>query len=88
MRVTCPKCALTYDDAEASTICDHAPIFADPADLERKIAGIALLGKTIRFNHQLDGPDHRVRTLLWNGMVELHDMVGEFAPHLFVIVED
>jgi hypothetical protein len=75
-----------YDDAERFTICPHSPIFADPQDLERKKLGISLLGKTIRCAHQVDvGPDRRVHTLHWNGMVEIDGLVGEFAPHLFVV---
>jgi hypothetical protein len=87
MKVDCAKCNLAYDDAERSTICPHRPLFADPADLERKKLAITLLGKILRFHHQPEGPFHQVRTMSWNGMVELHDMSGEFAPHLFAVVE-
>lgn len=88
MIVTCPDCKLSYDDAERSTICAHDPIFSNPEDLERKILALTLLEKTIRFAHEPNGPDRRVQFCNWNGMVELFGMVGEFAPHLFVIVKD
>jgi hypothetical protein len=58
------------------------------ADLAQKDAGLALLGKYVRFAHrQFDGP-RRVTGVGWNGMVMLDGMSGEFAPHLFIVAED
>ncbi len=86
MMVKCQECDKRYDDARRLTYCPHEPLMSDD-DLAQKDAGMALIGKTIRFNHQRDtGPDMRVQSVGWNGMVTLVDMVGEFAPHLFVVV--
>jgi hypothetical protein len=38
----------------------------------------------VRFNHQPNGPYHMVVVATARGMIELFDMEGEFAPHLFV----
>lgn len=83
MQWQCMGCKATFDDAAQLTFCPHDPIM-DPADLKQKDAAIALLGKTIRFAHQPDGPDHHIQSVGWNGMVTLHRMAGEFAPHLFI----
>jgi hypothetical protein len=56
-----------------------------PDDLRQKEDGLMLIGRDICFAHQPDGPSHRVQSVNWNGMVTLHDMAGEFAPHLFVL---
>lgn len=57
-------------------------------DLDRKIAALKLLGKTVRFNHQQEtGPDRRIGFVSWNGMVGVDGMAGEFAPHLFQVVD-
>jgi len=46
-------------------------------------------GMLVRFNHEREGgPVHRVASIDKDGMVELHDMGGFFAPHLFVIADD
>lgn len=85
MIMNCDRCSAAYDDADRSTLCPHDLIM--PAkDLERKKAALDLLGRDICFAHQPDGPVHRVQTVDWNGMVTLADMVGKFAPHLFVVV--
>ena len=48
----------------------------------------SLVGKDVRFAHeQSAGPLHRVVLASADGMVELRDMGGLFAPHLFVVVE-
>lgn len=86
MRISCTTCGLSYDDADRNTICPHTLIM--PADdLAQKKAGLALMGHAICFAHQ-PGPLHRVQAVGWNGMVTLHDMVGEFAPHLFVLAKE
>ncbi len=83
MKTRCTDCGETYDDADRTTICPHELIMP-AADLVQKKAGLALIGKDIRFAHQPEGPTHRVQAVGWNGMVKLADMSGEFAPHLFV----
>lgn len=83
---TCDDCGMRYDDARRLTYCPHDPLMSD-ADLAQKDMAISLTGKTIRFNHQHDtGPDFRVQSVGWNGMVTLDAFPGEFAPHLFVVV--
>lgn len=60
-------------------------------DAERKqqrAAGLRLLGRLVRFNHQPNGPFHLCTLLDRDGMVEVFDMTGRFAPHLFVVVPD
>lgn len=43
----------------------------------------------MRFGHQANGgPVHRIVRVDADGMVELHDMGGFFAPHLFALVDD
>lgn len=46
-------------------------------------------GDLVRFNHERDGgPVRRVASVAPDGMIELEDMGGFFAPHLFEIAED
>lgn len=46
-------------------------------------------GTLVRFaNKQEGGPVHRVVSVMHDGMVELHDMGGYFAPHLFAVADD
>jgi hypothetical protein len=79
----CASCNTWYDDADRMTFCPHELIM--PADdLAQKKAALALCEKDICFAHMPEGPKHRVESVSWNGMVTLHDMTGEFAPHLFV----
>lgn len=86
MIVTCPDCAATYDDADRTTICPHELIM--PAkDLARKKAALELIGKDLCFAHEPNGPVRRVQAVGWNGMVTIAGMVGEFAPHLFVVAK-
>lgn len=86
MMTTCKTCHALFDDADQTTICPHDLIMPAP-DLAQKKAGLKLLeAGAVRFNHQPDGPDHRVTSVGWNGMIGLHDMPGEFAPHLFKAV--
>ena len=43
----------------------------------------------VRFAHERNGgPVHRVVSVMHDGMVELHDMGGYFAPHLFAVADD
>lgn len=84
MMVTCADCNLSYDDADRSTICPHDLIMPIDDLVQKKLA-LDLCEKDICFAHQPDGPMHRIQSVNWNGMVTLHDMVGQFAPHLFVV---
>lgn len=86
MNVNCLDCGKRYDDARHLTFCPHDPLMSD-ADLKQKDAGLALLGKVVRFNHEPDGPTHRVQWVGYNGMVGIDTYRGDFAPHLFVVVE-
>jgi hypothetical protein len=86
MKVTCQKCRLSFDDARRTTVCPHERIMS-AEDLAQKDLALNLIGKDVRFNDEPDGPKHRVQTVGFTGMVTLHDMVGEFAPHLFVIAK-
>ena len=86
MRVNCPDCNLSYDDADRSTTCPH-DLIMPIVDLMQKKAALALCDHDVRFAHQPNGPVHRVQSINWNGMVTLHDMVGQFAPHLFIIAD-
>lgn len=83
MLVRCGECGTDYDDSERFTFCPH-DFLMPAADMDQKKAGLALLGKQIVFAHQPGGPAHRVRSVGWNGMITITDMVGEFAPHMFV----
>jgi hypothetical protein len=83
MMVACKKCSTLYDDADRTTICPHGLIMP-PTDLVQKKLALELCDHDICFAHQPDGPTHRIQSINWNGMVTLHDMVGQFAPHLFV----
>lgn len=84
MIVKCKTCNRDFDDADRMTFCPHDFIMP-AAELAQKKAALALCERDICFAHMPDGPSHRVQSVSWNGMVTLHDMVGEFAPHLFVI---
>lgn len=46
-------------------------------------------GTLVRFNDEQDGgPVRRVASIAPDGMIELEDMGGFFAPHMFVIADD
>lgn len=83
MNTICNSCGVTLDDADRSTICPH-PLIMPADDLAQKKAGLALMDRDICFAHEPDGLVRRVQYVTWNGMVGLHGMSGEFAPHLFV----
>lgn len=47
------------------------------------------VGALVRFNHERDGgPVHRVIGVDARGMIDLHDMGGWLAPHLFTVADD
>jgi len=85
MIIRCDACDLVYDDAERDTGCPHGR-FLSVEDQARKDAAIALIvaGNRVCFAHQPDGPAHRILAVNFIGMITLDDMVGEFAPHIFV----
>ena len=50
---------------------------------------ILSLGSLVRFNHEKHGgPVHRVVSVMSDGMIEINDIGGYFAPHLFVVADD
>jgi hypothetical protein len=57
-----------------------------PDKQPRSVAVKWKAGDSVRFAHQqANGPDHRVADISKNGeMVELEDMTGLFAAHIFV----
>ena len=83
---TCELCDRQFDDARQLTFCPHAKLMSD-ADMDQKILGLSLIGKTLTFNHEPDGPERRVSSVGWNGMVSINGMDGEFAPHLFRVTK-
>ena len=85
MFVRCDKCGTNYDDADRFTFCPHELIMSAD-DLVQKKQALELIGRTVRFAHQPNGPDRRIISVAWNGMVTVDGMDGVFAPHLFVKV--
>lgn len=81
----CDECPASYDDARCSTICPHGA-FLTVQQAEQKDLACSLIGKRVRFNHQSETETHAIRAVLWDGMVELDDLPGQFAPHLFAAV--
>lgn len=75
------------DDYDA-WLLGHFPPLALAGLLDPKVVGLALLNQDVCFAHQPDGPAFRVMAVGWGGMVMLHGMAGEFAPHLFVVKAD
>ncbi len=46
-------------------------------------------GDLVRFNHERNGgPVHRVASVQHDGMIEMEDVGGYFAPHLFTLADD
>jgi hypothetical protein len=46
-------------------------------------------GALVRFAHERDGgPVHKIVSVMPDGMVEINDMGGYFAPHLFEVADD
>lgn len=84
MNIHCSICKADYDDAVCTTMCPHER-FIDDETARQKDLACSLVGKDICFNHQPDGPFHRITYVTYDGMVGLQDMVGEFAPHLFKV---
>ena len=57
---------------------------AAPEELEQ---AKRLVDRCVRFAHQPTGPTHLVVGYTTEGLVVLNDMVGEFGPHIFVVVQ-
>ena len=85
MMVRCEECGARFDDALRLTYCPHDKLMDDKS-MKQKIAAIALSdGGPVRFAHQKNtGPDYRILSISWDGMITLDALHGEFAPHLFV----
>jgi len=80
----CDTCAAPYDDAVRSTICPHER-FLSEADQQQKDLALSLIGKDLRWAHDVCGtcPPLRIQSVGWTGMVTLYGWSGEFAPHVF-----
>lgn len=85
MITICRDCNASYDDARMWTICPHEPFLTVEQALQKDLAA-KLIGKRIRFAHQSEAETHLITSILWDGMVTLDDLPGEFAPHLFAMV--
>lgn len=59
----------------------------DERQVRRSDAG-RLVGRDLKWAHLPDGPTVRVERVSASGMVTIRGYVGEFAPHLFVVVEE
>lgn len=57
----------------------------DERQARRSDAG-RLVDRDLRWAHLPDGPTVRVEQVSASGMVTIRGYVGEFAPHLFVVV--
>lgn len=86
MITKCPDCKASYDDARLSTICPHEA-FLTVQQAEQKDLALKLAGKRVRFAHQSETEVHTIMAIGWDGMVQLRDLPGEFAPHLFRVVD-
>jgi hypothetical protein len=87
MIVTCGQCSVDYDDAVRLTICPHNR-FMRAEDLQQKIAGLALLGRRVRFRSGAFAREdvRRVWAVGWEGLVSLEGLAGEYAPSLLEVV--
>ena len=91
MEVTCPQCGHQYDDAWRTTICPHEMLMPRQ-DMERKIEAIELMrqaqGKHLRFKQgtKIKGK-YRLLAVVWNGMIEIEGMPGQFSPGSFEVVD-
>lgn len=82
----CEECSKIYDDAECWTTCPHES-FKPKAMMEQWEQGRKLIGKQVHFLHQTPAEAYTVDSLLYDGMVGLHELPGWFAPHLFKLIE-
>jgi hypothetical protein len=88
VNTACSKCGFQYDDAERSTICPHDR-FLTPEMQAQKDLALSLFGKELQWAHAGSGTREvlRVQSVGWDGMVTLYGWSGEFAPHLFRVIE-
>jgi hypothetical protein len=86
MLTRCPDCRKHYDDAKQLNYCPHKELYS-PEILKQKDQGIRLIGKRVHFRHQPPSESYRVVAMRWDGMLTLQGLSGEFAPHLFEVVE-
>jgi len=89
MTVTCRQCGKSYDDTRHWTLCPHNE-FITVEDAKQKDLAFKLLGKRVRFlGAAPDAPlaEGLVTSINGVGMVTLDVLPGEFAPHLFEVVE-
>jgi len=89
MFVTCKDCNLRFDDSVRSTLCPHTR-FISEANRKQKDLAFSLVGKKLRFAHQVDDPngeDVYIQSINQDGMVTLRGWSGEFTPTLFVEVK-
>lgn len=89
MQQVCRLCNKDYDDAECWTTCPHE-LLMPREDLERKAAAFDLLLKSpqVRFNHLTDQDAMRIQSITWDGFINLYELPGNFAPHLFVSIPE
>lgn len=89
MTRTCASCGAAYDDVVKLTICPHQRFISDKDAVQKDLA-MRLIGKDLRWAHLGAGtsPILRIEAIGPLGMVTLAGWTGEFAPQLFVIVED
>jgi hypothetical protein len=73
---------------ELYKMMDRALGIPDSPERRQVRLGRKIVGRHVKFRHQLDQPhQHRVRSVCVDGMVELDDLAGEFAPDLLVVVD-
>ncbi len=82
----CKFCDVNYDDAKCTTICPHEQFISDKLAAQKDLA-FSLIDKDLYFAHRREGDTFRIQSIGHDGMVELRGMVGQFAPHLFVVKE-
>lgn len=84
----CERCSRLYDDMVASTVCPHERFLSPELQAQKDLA-LSLIGKDLRWAHDACGECGvvRIQSVGWNGMVTLQGWSGEFAPHVFVIID-
>ena len=56
-------------------------------DLDRKMAALALIGKTVRFKGSTGDVPLRITGCSWNGMLSVDGWAVEFEPDVFEVVD-
>jgi hypothetical protein len=88
MKVICRTCHRSFDSTERSMVCPHDRRLSVEQQDQHLLAR-QLLGKRVRFAHHID--DRRGSAVLAVspvGLIAIEGYTGDFAPHLFVVVED